>query len=126
MHGIDSFAARSASRTTWSTERRSTPGIDATGMRTLSPPVTNSGQIRSSVVSTFSRTIRRAHSDLRLRRIRIARSSVALAVAALRRGASRSSIGRPNLIAIAGKLLEKTLEHDPENRALDEIGGGRR
>ena len=40
-------------------------------MRLLWPSTTNSGQIRSSVVSTFSRTSRRAHSALRLRRGRI-------------------------------------------------------
>jgi hypothetical protein len=43
------------------------------GVRVLLwPSTTNSGQIRSSVVSTFSRTSRRAHSALRLRRGRIA------------------------------------------------------
>ncbi len=31
--------------------------------RAFAPSTTNSGQIRSSVVSTFSRTMRRAHSD---------------------------------------------------------------
>ena len=38
------------------------------------PSTRNSGQIRSSVVSTCSRTMRRAHSARRLRRGRIARS----------------------------------------------------
>ena len=71
MQGMLSFAARSASRTAWSTVSRSTPGIEATGVRVLWPSTTNSGQIRSSVVSTFSRTSRRAHSALRLRRGRI-------------------------------------------------------
>ena len=75
MQGMLSFTARSASRTAWSTVSRSTPGIEATGVRVLWPSTTNSGQIRSSVVSTFSRTSRRAHSALRLRRGRIARSS---------------------------------------------------
>src|ERR1044072_7784359 len=68
MQGMSSFAARSASRTAWWTVRRSTPGIEATGVRVLVPSTTNIGQIRSSVVSTFSRTSRRAHSALRLRR----------------------------------------------------------
>ena len=39
------------------------------------PSTMNSGQIRSSVVSTFSRTMRRVHSDLRLRRMRVVSSS---------------------------------------------------
>ena len=78
----------------------SMPGIEATGVRWLWPPVTNNGQIRSSVVSTFSRTIRRAHSDLRLRRGRTVRSRAGELVAASRRATSRISIGRPNLIAI--------------------------
>ena len=67
---MSSSAARTASRTASSTESRSTPGIEATGTRVFLPSTTNSGQIRSSVVSTFSRTMRRAHSDLRLRRMR--------------------------------------------------------
>ena len=70
-----SLAARSAARTASSTESRSTPGIESTGARTFEPSTRNSGQIRSSVVSTFSRTMRRAHSARRLRRGRIARSS---------------------------------------------------
>ena len=72
--GCSSFTARSASRTAWSTLSRSTPGIEATAVRVLWPSTTNSGQIRSSVVRTFSRTSRRAHSALRLRRGRTARS----------------------------------------------------
>jgi hypothetical protein len=80
--------------------RRSTPGIEATGVRVLFPSTTNIGQIKSSVVSTFSRTSRRAHSALRLRRGRMIRSSGAAARAVCRRGASRISIGRPNLIAM--------------------------
>ena len=38
-----------------STDSRSTPGMEATGMRALVPSTRNSGQIRSSAVSTFSR-----------------------------------------------------------------------
>ena len=64
MQGIVSLAARSASRTTWSTLSRCTPGIDGTGCRAFSPSITNSGQIRSSAVSTCSRTMRRAQSLL--------------------------------------------------------------
>ncbi len=67
MQGRSRRTARSASRTAWSTLRRCTPGIEATSARTLWPSTTNNGQIRSSVVTTFSRTSRRAHSDLRLR-----------------------------------------------------------
>ncbi len=70
------------------------------GALVLWPSTTNSGQIRSSVVRTFSRTSRRAHSALRLRRGRVIRSSAGEARAAGCRGASRISIGRPNLIAI--------------------------
>jgi len=75
------------------------PGIEATAVRCLWPSTTNSGQIRSSVVNTFSRTSRRAHSALRLRRGRTTRSSGA-AGAVLARAGSRISIGRPNLIAM--------------------------
>ena len=71
--------------------------------RLLSPSMTNSGQIRSSVVSWFSRTMRRAHSLRRLRRGRVGRSRRSLA-ASFSTGARwvRASIGRPNLIAIEG------------------------
>ena len=104
MQGMSSFTARSAERTTWSTLSRSTPGIEPTGARLFSPSITNIGQIRSLVVSTFSRISRRAHSDLRLRRGRTARSSEGLERRS-GRGASRISIGRPNLIAIFPPLL---------------------
>ena len=105
MQGMVNLAARSASRTTWSTESRSTPGIDGTAARAFSPSITNSGQIRSSVVSTFSRTMRRAHSLRRLRRMRVVRSSGLRATSPESRSRpaqSRScaSIGRPNLIAM--------------------------
>ena len=42
--------------------------------RVLAPSRRNSGQIRSSGVSTFSRTMRRVHSALRLRRSRVVRA----------------------------------------------------
>src|SRR5664280_246007 len=71
-----SLAARSASRTAWSTVSRSTPGIEGTGPRALSPSMTNSGQIRSPVVSWFSRTMRRAQSLRRNRRSDWARRMV--------------------------------------------------
>ena len=66
------------------------------------PSTRNSGQIRSSVVSTCSRTMRRAHSARRLRRGRIAQIERARAGCfglAPARARLRSS-GRPNLIAI--------------------------
>src|SRR4051812_33841208 len=73
--------------------------MDETGTRLLVPSTINSGQIRSLVVSTFSRTSRLAHSVLRLRRMRIARSSDGEEMVVFR-GPSRISMGRPNLIAI--------------------------
>src|SRR5215212_1024523 len=78
------------------------PGIEATDTRTFVPATTNSGQIRSSAVSAFSRTMRRAHSDLRLRRMRVVRSSGSLraGASAARRNCTVLSIGRPYLIAI--------------------------
>src|SRR3954447_12639797 len=79
------------------------PGIEATGTRVFFPATTNSGQIKSSAVSTFSRTMRRAHSDLRLRRIRVVRSSdVVCAGASTRCGQAPASIGRPYLMAMVG------------------------
>ena len=101
--GDSELGARSASRTASSTERRSTPGMAATGTRVLDPSTRNSGQIRSSVVSTFSRTSRRVHSALRLRRGRLVRSSRALALFST--GAMRASIGRPYLIAMSTPVL---------------------
>src|SRR5262249_41816522 len=102
-----SSAARSASRTASSTESRSTPGIDSTGARVFDPSMRNSGQIRSCAVKACSRTRRRAHSALRLRRGRLARSSRGLRLILASTGASRASIGRPYLMAI-GALRMKT------------------
>ena len=106
MQGMVSFAARSAARTMSSTESRSTPGIEATGARR--PSLTNSGQIRSSVESTLSRTMRRAHSLRRLRRGRVARSSAGVALPGASTGVNRTrlSIGRPYLIAMVGSQRE--------------------
>src|SRR5262249_915109 len=109
MHGIESSRARTASRTAWSTDRRSTPGIEGTATRVFLPSTTNSGQIRSSVVSRFSRTMRRAHSVRRLRRGRLVRSSAApcLAAGSISTGRRRAldsavaSIGRSYLRAMA-------------------------
>jgi hypothetical protein len=66
--------------------------------------MTKIGQIKSSVVTTLSRTNRRAHSLRRFRRIRVGRSSLSLSLWAA--GSTevkrvRDSIGRPNLIAMA-------------------------
>ena len=54
-----------------STVRRSTPGMEGTGTRVLAPSTMNIGQIRSSAVSTLSRTMRRAQSLRRMRRRRM-------------------------------------------------------
>ena len=81
---------------------------------TLVPSTRNSGQIRSSVVSTFSRTMRRVQSARRLRRGRIGRSrfsagfSVSTGVRRLR------SSGRPNLIAIEVLLRAPFYPFRPE------------
>ena len=104
MQGILSSAARTAARATSSTESRSTPGIEATGCRAFSPSITNTGQIRSSVVSMCSRTMRRAQSARRLRRMRMVRSRWLCASPSVwvtgTKPMDRSS-GRPNLIAMA-------------------------
>ena len=86
------------------------PASRRTGCALASPSMTNSGQIRSSAVSTFSRTIRRAHSALRLRRMRTVRSSGVAAGASASTGAKRArdSIGRPYLMAI-GRLQERDI-----------------
>src|SRR5256885_6819333 len=60
-----------------------------------------------SAVRTFSRTIRRVHSVLRLRRGRLARSSrpAYLGGTFASTGARRASIGRPYLIAMTGSKM---------------------
>src|SRR5207248_4022086 len=68
--------------------RRSSDLIEGTGMRVRDPSTTKSGQIRSSAVSTFSRTMRRIHSAFRLRRGRLVRCRRAALVAATRTGRS--------------------------------------
>ena len=68
--GMPSFAARSASRASRSTDRRVTPGIAATSSCRFSPSTTKTGQIRSSTVSRVSCTSRRDQSALRMRRSR--------------------------------------------------------
>ena len=98
---LDGLAARSAARTASSTDKRSTSGIESTGARIPVPSTRNNGQIRSSVVSTFSRTNRRAQSARRLRRGRLVSSSAVAVFAAVSAagsagaGAKRASIGRP-------------------------------
>ena len=71
--GMPRDAARSAARTASSIASRSTPGIERDRLAVLSPSIRKSGQIRSSVVSRFSRTSRRDQSALRLRRGRCVR-----------------------------------------------------
>ena len=75
--------------------------MDGTGARR--PSATNIGQIRSLVVSTLSRTMRRAHSARRLRRGRVVRSSAGAAWSAVSTGTTRTrdSIGRPYLMAMS-------------------------
>src|ERR1700730_7191057 len=93
--GIFSFIARSASRSASSTDRRSMPGMEAIGSRVFVPSQMKSGQIKSSVVSAFSRTNRRDHSALRLRRGRILRSNLYFAaLAAFGSGGVKRSTGR--------------------------------
>src|SRR5262249_47868087 len=105
-----SLAARSAARTAWSIESRSTSGMEATGVRTLVPSTTKSGQMRSSVVSTCSRTRRRTHSERRFLRGRIARSRRCSLGASRSAGQGRvRSSGRPNLIAIVSTPSDGTL-----------------
>src|SRR5947209_19293376 len=60
--------------------------MEATGSVRFSPSMTKIGQIRSSVVSTFSRTSRRAQSDLRLRRGRCVSPSFSVGCASARAG----------------------------------------
>src|SRR5580704_6775107 len=74
--------------------------MESTGARTLLPSTRNSGQIRSPVVSTVSRTRRRVHSARRLRRGRIAKSSRSAGFSASTGARRFLSSGRPNLIAI--------------------------
>ena len=70
--GMPSATSSSASSSSRSMDSRSTPGIDGTASRRFSPSSTNTGRIRSSTVSTFSRTRRRENSSRRLRRRRVA------------------------------------------------------
>ncbi len=74
--------------------------MEGMAARLLSPSMMNSGQIRSSVVIWFSRTMRRTHSLRRLRRGRTARSRRSPAAASTGAKWVRASMGRPNLIAM--------------------------
>ena len=69
--GIPRSATRFASATTWSTEKRSTPGIDAIASRTPVPSTMKSGRIRSDGDSRVSRTMLRIVSLRRRRRMRV-------------------------------------------------------
>src|SRR5260221_83263 len=114
--GIASAAARSASRTASSTDSRSTLGMEATGTRVFTPSTRNSGQIRSYVLSSCSRTRRRDHSALRLRRGRLERARPGLRSIFGLTGGGRASIARPYLWAIA--LLPDEKAHLYPLRAL--------
>src|SRR5262249_16953414 len=135
---MPSFAARSASRAASSTESRSMPGIEGTATRVFEPSTRNSGQIRSSAVSTLSATSRRFQSALRLRRGRMVRSSGADvaakgggawmgAWAAAWAGGGRTSIGRPYWIGMAallscGAICTRSKEVLPAQRNVLSLG----
>ena len=70
--GMPSFCACSAARAASPTLNRSTPGIDATGMRDSRPSCTTIAQIRSETSTRFSRVSVRIHGLARSRRARIA------------------------------------------------------
>ena len=61
-----------AALTARSTESRSTPGMEATGVRRPTPSIRKIGQMRSELASEVSRTILRDHPARRFRRIRVA------------------------------------------------------
>ena len=67
---MPSFAACSTAAGTRSTESRSTPGMEATGVRAFAPAEMKIGQMKSSAESLVSATRRRTASALRLRRMR--------------------------------------------------------
>src|SRR6478609_7397037 len=101
--GMPSFAARSAARTASSSERRSTPGIEAIPCRTRSPSIRNSGQIRSSTVRVVSRTRRRDQSARRLRRIRRPPRIASMSGSVVRSAEKRErSLVMPNLPSTIG------------------------
>src|ERR1700678_4296125 len=66
---MPSAAASSAAPAIRSTDRRSTPGIDATGSRFFCPSTTKSGQMKSDAESVVSATSRLVQSARRSRRI---------------------------------------------------------
>ncbi|MNE64378.1 hypothetical protein D3C80_1597880 [compost metagenome] len=70
--GIPNSTHSCAASSSKSIDRRSTPGMDGTCSRRLSPSSTNTGRIRSSTVRVCSRTRRREKSSRRLRRRRVA------------------------------------------------------
>lgn len=69
--GMPSAVASSAAATMLSIDKRSTPGIEVTGMRLFVPSMTNNGQIRSSTLKRCSAISRRDHLLRRFRRIRM-------------------------------------------------------
>ena len=71
MAGMPSSAASLTAAGSRSTDSRSTPGIEGTGVRLFVPSWTNTGQIKSSTLSRFSATNRRDHAVRRFRRMRV-------------------------------------------------------
>src|SRR5262245_49918377 len=70
--GMPSARASSAALTARSTESRSTPGMEATGVRRPTPSIRKIGQMRSELASEVSRTRLRDQPARRFRRIRVA------------------------------------------------------
>src|SRR5215510_7000903 len=69
---MPSVRASSAALTARSTESRSTPGMEATGVRRPAPSIRKIGQMRSELASEVSRTRLRDQPARRFRRIRVA------------------------------------------------------
>src|SRR5262245_35393797 len=69
---MPSARASSAALTARSTESRSTPGMEATGVWRLAPSLRKIGQMRSELASEVSRTRLRDQPARRFRRIRVA------------------------------------------------------
>src|SRR5262245_57539806 len=69
---MPSARASSAALTARSTESRSTPGMEATGVRRFAPSIRKIGQMRSELARVVSRTRLRAQPARRFRRILVA------------------------------------------------------
>src|SRR5262245_38644556 len=72
MAGMPSVRASSAALTARSTESRSTPGMEATGVRRSAPSIRKIGQMRSELARVISRTRLRDQPARRFRRILVA------------------------------------------------------